>query len=300
MGMTEKQLLMVRALAENRIQDAKDYAIRCCDEDTTKKNEYQIRRYKALLENKGPNLMELPMNISSCLRVEDVSNFREGRYYLGKNEKEIFERIKRTHKASLRLLEIGIPYLNSTLLYGAPGTGKTMFGRYTAYKLNLPFAYVNFSALIDSLMGNTSKNIKRIFDFCKGKPCVLMLDEIDCIGLRRASGSDSVGGELARTTITLMQELDSLTNEQIVIATTNREDRLDEALKRRFFQKEKLLCFEVQDRTAMAIKFLDDVGIVYDRAEVEMYAKGPRTQADMIKFSTQIIMREILKEGDFD
>ena len=296
MGMTANQLGVIRALAENRIQDAKKYAICCCVEDNTKKNEYQVRRYKAMLENEGPNFMEIPANLVGCLRMEDVSDFREGRYYLGKAEKEIFERIEQTNLVSMRLLEIGIPYLNSTLLYGDPGTGKTMFGRYVAYKLKLPFAYVNFSYLIDSYMGNTSKNLKKVFDFCKGRPCVLMLDEIDCIGLKRSGDGNGTGGEMARTTISLMQELDTLTNEQIVIAATNREDRLDPALKRRFFQREKLSSFEKQERIAMALKFLNDVRIKYDRAEIEEYAIEQRTQADMIKFATQIVIRNVLKE----
>ena len=296
MGMTENQLSVVRALAENRIQDAKKYAICCCVEDNTKKNEYQVRRYKAMLENEGPNFMELPANLVGCLRMEDVSGFREGRYYLGKAEKVIFERIEQTNRVSMRLLEIGIPYLNSTLLYGDPGTGKTMFGRYVAYKLKLPFAYVNFSYLIDSYMGNTSKNLKKVFDFCKGRPCVLMLDEIDCIGLKRSGDGDGTGGELARTTISLMQELDTLTNEQIVIAATNREDRLDPALKRRFFQRERVSSFEKQELIAMALKFLDDVGLDYDKAEIEEYAKEQRTQADMIKFATQIVIRKVVQE----
>lgn len=297
MGMTANQLGVVRALAENRIQDAKKYAICCCVEDNTKKNEYQVRRYKAMLENEGPNFMELPANLVGCLRMEDVSDFREGRYYLGKAEKVIFERIEQTNRVSMRLLEIGIPYLNSTLLYGDPGTGKTMFGRYVAYKLKLPFAYVNFSYLIDSYMGNTSKNLKNVLDFCKGRPCVLMLDEIDCIGLKRSGGGDGPGGEMARTTISLMQELDTLTNEQIVIAATNREDRLDPALKRRFFQRERVSSFGEQERIAMALKFLDDVGIAYDKAEIERYAKEQRTQADMIKFATQIVIRTVVQEN---
>lgn len=296
MGMTANQLGVIEALAENRIQDAKKYAICCCVEDNTKKNGYRVRRYQALLENEGPNFMELPADIAGCLRMEDISEFREGRYYLGKNERVIFERIEQTNRVSMRLLEIGIPYLNSTLLYGDPGTGKTMFGRYVAYKLKLPFAYVNFSYLIDSHMGNTSKNLKKVFDFCKGRPCVLMLDEIDCIGLKRSGGGEGTGGELARTTISLMQELDTLTNEQIVMAATNREDRLDPALKRRFFQREKMSSFGEQERIAMALKFLDDVGIGYDKAEIKEYAKEQRTQADMIKFATQIVIRKVVQE----
>lgn len=293
MGMTHNQLSVIKALAENRIQDAKKYAIACCTEDTTKKNEPYTRRYKALLENRSPELIELPTNLMGMLQMEDVSGFHEGRYYLGDKEREVFRNIEQTNKVSMRLLELGIPYLNSTLLYGPPGTGKTIFGRYTAYKLGLPFAYVNFSYLIDSYMGKTGQNLKRIFDYCKGQRCVLMLDEIDCIGLQRSGGSDGTGGELARTTIILMQEMDRLTNEQILIAATNREDRLDPALKRRFFQKGKILPFDREGRIAMACKFLDDVGVPYDPDEVREYAECERMQAEIIEFSTRLVIREI-------
>ena len=67
-----------------------------------------------------------------------------------------------------------------------------------------------------------------------------MLDEIDCIGLARGHdhGAD---GELGRTTIALMQSLDSLVDGQVVIAATNRRDRLDPALLRRFQRQEEFL-----------------------------------------------------------
>lgn len=83
MGMTKNQLEMVRALAENRIQDAKKYAVRCCVEDNTKKNELSVKRYKTLFENGGQNFLELPADLVGCLRMEDVSGFKESRYYLG-------------------------------------------------------------------------------------------------------------------------------------------------------------------------------------------------------------------------
>ena len=185
-GMDQNMLALIRALAENRIQDAKKYAICCCVNDGTKKNESQVRRCKNLLLN-GPNMIELPTNLNGLMRMEDVSGFHAERYYLGKTQWDLFEKIKRGVAVTLRLREHGIPYKNSTLIYGLPGTGKTEFARYVAYSLGIPYAYINFSFLIDSFMGNTSKNIQRVFDFCKGQKCVLMLDEIDCIGLKRGS-----------------------------------------------------------------------------------------------------------------
>ena len=94
MGMDVNMLACVRALAENRIQDAKKYAVCCCANDNTKKNESQVKRCKNLLLN-GPNMIELPANLNGLLRMEDVSSFHAERYYLGKTQWDLFEKIKR-------------------------------------------------------------------------------------------------------------------------------------------------------------------------------------------------------------
>lgn len=167
------------------------------------------------------------------MQVQDESDFHEERYYVGNVQQELFDKIVTGTKITEKLLEYGIPYRNTTLIHGIPGTGKTEFAKYAAYKLELPYAYLNFSQLIDSYLGKTAQNLQRVFDYCKGQKCVLMLDEIDCIGIQR-SRDTGVDVELGRTTISLMQSLDSLVDGQIIIAATNRPDRLDKALVRRF------------------------------------------------------------------
>ena len=62
MGMDNLMLSCIRALAENRIQDAKQAAIACCVNDTTKKNAGKTGYYKKLLENGTTTLFELPAN----------------------------------------------------------------------------------------------------------------------------------------------------------------------------------------------------------------------------------------------
>ena len=174
MGLDDHMLACIKALAENRIQDAKNEAICCCVNDTTKKNQSKTEYYKKLLMNGSVNLFELPPNLKGLINMQDVSDFREERYYLGKQQKYIFEQIVRGVRVTTKMLEYGIPYANSTLIYGIPGTGKTEFARYIAYKLRLPYAYLNFSYLIESYMGKTAQNLQRVFDYCKGQKCVLM------------------------------------------------------------------------------------------------------------------------------
>ena len=201
MGMTRNQLALVRYVAENNIQKAKDAALCCCAEDTTQKNHYAVTKYQSLLRSGGMNLMELPANVSSFATMEDLKNtYLESRYYLTNEEKELFELIKNMNDVSLQLMEKQIPYLNATLLYGESGVGKTAFSRYVAYKLEMPYLYVNFSRMLDSYLGGTAKNLTSLFNFINQHQCVVMLDEIDSLAVKREYGGGGASAEVSRST----------------------------------------------------------------------------------------------------
>lgn len=293
MGMDANMLACIRALAENRIQDAKKEAICCCLNDTTKKNEFQTTYYKKLLENGSAKMFELPVNLQGLLYMQDMSDFNEKRYYLGNAQKELFSKIENGVNITTKMMEYGIPYMNSTLIFGIPGTGKTEFAKYVAYKLNLPYAYIKFSYLIDSYLGKTAQNLNRIFDYCKGQKCVLMLDEIDCIGLAR--GNDTgVDGELGRTTIALMQLLDELVEGQVIIAATNRSDRLDPALLRRFQRQIEFSPYDQVERKAMIERYINSVDSTFLTDEMLHYADHCHTQAETVKFLVEKIIEQIV------
>lgn len=295
MGLDENMLKCIRALAENRIQDAKNAAICCCANDTTKKNRDKTEYYKKLLINGSTNLFELPPNLKGLINMQDVSDFRKDRYYLGNQQRSLFETIKKGVATTTKMLEYGIPYMNSTILYGVPGTGKTEFAKYVAYELGLPYAYMNFSYLIESYMGKTAQNLQRVFDYCRGQKCVLMLDEIDCIGLARGNDTGA-DGELGRTTIALMQALDGLVDGQVVIAATNRCDRLDKALLRRFQNQAEFVPFEREEREIMIRRFMNSIDSAFLTDKILRYAEEPHTQAEIIKFLINNIVEAIEME----
>ena len=297
MGLTDNQQRLIKAVAQNDMQSAKKCAIACLAEDTTQKNKYFCNRYKQILENSG-SMIELPHDLKSILCMEDVSvSFKEGRYYLSEREKAVFDTIVRMKKVNDRLTEMGIPYLNSTLLYGESGTGKTTFGRYVAYKMGLPFCYLNFSSLVDSYMGNTSRNISKTFNYVVANPCVFMLDEIDCISIRRSdSESGGCDGEMARVTITLMQEFDKLTNDIVVIAATNRMDRIDEALLRRFSVKHEVKPLNEEERSELAYKFLKDVGMYLPYEEFLPLIEKEQNQCILLNELVRLISEKIYQE----
>ena len=253
-GLDKQMLQVIEHLAKNEIQAAKNEALKCCELDTTKKNEVQLRYYKKLLENGNTSFVELPSNLEGILKKVDVSGFQEDKYYLGEKENEILQQIQKDQKVYSKMLTYGVHMNNSVLLYGEPGTGKTEFAKYVAYKMGVPYIYLNFANTIDSFMGQTAKNIERVFDYCKGQKCVLMLDEIDCIGMLR--GGKGVDGELSRITITLMQCLDAMVDGQIVIGATNRKDMIDGALLRRFHKIYEIARYSQEEQKKMIEKWL--------------------------------------------
>ncbi len=267
MGLTEYNKALIKAVASNNLEEAKQYAKCCLYEDKTAKNKLFVNQYQNILKNGGLLNIDVPANISSMLTVEDPNTLiNEERYYLTVENKEIYEKIKKMNRVSLKMEELHIPYKNTCLLYGPSGTGKTTFAKYIAYKFNKPFVYINFAHLISSYLGSTAHNIALIFNFIKSLNCVFMLDEIDAIGLERSKSDGSAASEeFNRTTITLMQELDKLTSTSILIAATNRYDRLDEALLRRFNLHSEMLPFSKEDNIKFARKYLKSIDLEKDR-----------------------------------
>ena len=258
MSLTNNNLALIKAIASNNVYEAKRFAVASLCEDTSKKNAGVVNYYKKLLaSNNGAIMSQLPDNMKTILVGEAPGGFDPDRYYLRDTEKRIIDEIRKMKLVSDEMSARKIPYKNTTLLFGESGTGKTEFGRYIANKLNLPFFYVSFVSTIDSYMGSTAKNIHKVFEFCNSIPCVLMLDEIDCVAAKRsASGGKGVDGEIERTTITLMQELDRLPNHVTLIAATNRLDMVDEAMLRRFSIKHEVINMTAADLDAMIRKYI--------------------------------------------
>lgn len=127
---------------------------------------------------------------------------------------------------------MGLDFNMSLLLYGYPGCGKTSAARYIAEQMQLPLVVARLDTLISSLLGNTAKNIHKIFEFAKKQPCVLFLDEFDAIAKARDDQHEL--GELKRVVNSLLQNMDAYCHDGILIAATNHHELLDSAIWRRF------------------------------------------------------------------
>ena len=125
--------------------------------------------------------------------------------------------------------------LTKFLFYGPSGTGKTESVHQISRILGRDLLRVDFEQLVDSRLGETAKNVSVLFDEINhlsfGKIIVLM-DEIDALVLDRVNSNDL--REMGRVTSTFIKELDSLSENVVVIATTNLFENLDKAIIRRF------------------------------------------------------------------
>jgi len=294
--MNNNQRSLIISVADGNLSLAKRYVKLIVESDTSKANQQFVSSIKRKLESQM-NFMELPSDIKEILIMDDGAvSFNESRYYLSERESKILEEVLKMYKAGQKLSDMGINYLNSLLLYGESGTGKTLFGRYLAYKLGLPFVYMNFSNAISSYLGSTGKNIQKAFEFVKKTECVFMLDEIDAIGMKR--GKEDVG-EMARVTIGLMQALDRVKQSTIIIGATNRIDLIDKALLRRFTISHEVVKFSESEIAGMITNFLNDVGIAYLQEDINQYCSLRLSQANSINDVVRAIAKSIQENCDF-
>jgi SpoVK/Ycf46/Vps4 family AAA+-type ATPase len=126
----------------------------------------------------------------------------------------------------------GVAAANRLLIYGPPGTGKTSIAALIASELHLPLVISRSDALMSSLLGQTSRNLRAVFDFIASMPCILFLDEFDALAKDRNDSREI--GELQRVVIALLQNIDALDPSTILVASTNHPKLLDPAAWRRF------------------------------------------------------------------
>ena len=119
----------------------------------------------------------------------------------------------------------------SVLFYGAPGTGKTMAAQVLANELGMPLYRVDLSQLISKYIGETQKNIGRIFDEADKCDCILLFDEADAIFTKRSEVSDAQDRYSNAETAYLLQRIEQYTG--VSILATNLLQNFDDAFRRR-------------------------------------------------------------------
>ena len=152
------------------------------------------------------------------------------------------------------LSKFGIINNSSMLIYGPPGTGKTTMASIISKEIDLPLVIGKLDNLISSFLGETSKNVSRLFEYAGDNPCILFLDELDAIAKKRDDNNEI--GELKRIVNSILQNIDEfLSKGGILIAATNHQELLDDAIWRRFTLRINMEKPKNDVETKSAIKF---------------------------------------------
>eukprot|EP00877_Chromochloris_zofingiensis_P005423 jgi/Chrzof1/14882/Cz09g19130.t1 len=143
---------------------------------------------------------------------------------------------------------IGVKPPKGILLYGPPGSGKTLIARAVANETGAFFVIVNGPEIMSKLAGESESNLRKVFQEAeKNAPSIIFIDEIDSIAPKRDKTQGEVERRIVSQLLTLMDGLKSRSH-VIVIAATNRPNTIDAAL-RRFGRFDREIDIGVPDET---------------------------------------------------
>ena len=138
-------------------------------------------------------------------------------------------------KSPAKFRKLGAKIPRGILLYGPPGSGKTLLARAIAGEAGVPFFSISGSDFVEMFVGVGASRVRDLFKQAKASsPCIIFMDEIDAVGRHRGAGLGGGHDEREQTLNQLLVEMDGFdqNTEIILIAATNRPDILDPALLR--------------------------------------------------------------------
>ncbi len=213
--------------------------------------------WESLLVGFGPTLLFIGLIYFVIRRAGSMQNAlgafgrSRARKYEPGGDKVTFNDVAGIEEAKQELLEVvdflrdpekyrklGARIPHGVLLSGPPGTGKTLLARAVAGEANVPFFSMAASEFVEAIVGIGASRVRDLFTKAKeAAPSIIFIDELDAIGRSRTSGIAGFSGgndEREQTLNQILTEMDGFDSSTgvIVIAATNRQDVLDQALLR--------------------------------------------------------------------
>lgn len=165
---------------------------------------------------------------------EEIDQTLDG-LILNQDQKDEVEKMVKAIQFRDYLKRIGLSEIGKLLFVGPPGTGKTSTARAMSAKLKLPFLEVKLSMVTDQYLGETAKNIDRVFMLAKRmSPCILFIDEFDFIAKTRSTDEHAALKRAVNTLLKAIDEISLVRHGVLLIGATNHPQLLDSAAWRRF------------------------------------------------------------------
>lgn len=214
-----------------------------------------------MFSGSSTGVVPLPRDKDSLLELYEIvrPDIPLSDVVLPESQMKIIEQIISEQRNAADFIKHNVPPINRVLFCGPPGCGKTMTAYAIGHELNLPIAYVRLDGLVSSYLGQTSTNLRKVFDSVRNQRIILFLDEFDAIAKKRDDSNEL--GELKRVVTTLLQNFDNMPANVLLIAATNHEKLLDPAIWRRFNVTITLEPPALEQRKALIEKEIEHYGI---------------------------------------
>ncbi|WP_404710803.1 AAA family ATPase [Sphingomonas sp. MMS24-J13] len=196
------------------------------------------------------------------------------------------------------LRRLGIAPTHSALIFGAPGTGKTVTAMHIAAQLGLPVVLARLDGIMSSFLGTTARNIGTLFEFANRYRCVLLLDEFDALAKLRDDPQEV--GEIKRVVNSLLQCLDVRAPLGLTVAVTNHPNLLDPAIWRRFEVKIEMPFPPATARERLIAEFLSPLKVQDSALHLLAWASDGASGADIRGMAHAIKRYYVLERADSD
>lgn len=248
--------------------------------------------------NNNANLFKIvPQNTAIddlLLQIDPIDNFADMIA-----DTTIMEKLERVIKEYTRrddLQKYGLANRRKLLLYGTPGTGKTMTAGVLAKEFNLPCFIVRMEKIITKFMGETGQKLGRVFDLISAVPAVYLFDEFDAIGVQR--GMDNDVGEQRRILNTFLQLLDRDASDSFIVAATNSINSIDKAIFRRFDDVIEYKLPNAEQRISLLQEYLYSATDL-DFTQVESLFEG-MSHAEIKMVCSDVFKESLLNDSKID
>lgn len=238
------------------------------------------------------NLPPVPRDSEKGFPLLEIKkgNYNWNDLIIDPNISEILKEVIRENKRSQLLKSYGLKPKNKIILSGPPGTGKTLTAKILSSEMNYPLLIVRFDSVVSSFLGETSSNLRKIFDYIEKGKWIVLFDEFDIIGKKRDDPTEH--GEIKRVVNNFMLMLENYTGDSILLASSNHPQILDDAVWRRF---DEVLMYSLPDVESREKIFKNCFKIVHKESSINYKQLAERTEGFSGSDIEQVSIRAMKK-----